>query len=328
MAGHRYLAFGLRLESERPIPSLAMREHRFTGAADVRIREGEVPVPDEQQNIDGIRVSVEGDKYLLDIEECGRFQVTGGREIIVQPDACATPEQVNLFLLGSVLGTLLHQRRILPFHCNAIEVDGAAFLFCGDSGAGKSTLAAHFVDRGFRLLTDDLCAVHFPDDGRILAAPGIARLKLWQDTLDELGRSAAGLNLVPWYDDKFELVLSGNALEEPLEVAGLYHLRLAENGHSPGVHRVKGIKAANAVTANIYRRRLADLAGAAPFYLTATARMIEQIPIFTMNRRWGFEHFREDAIAVEDHMRQLHREGTRHRDESSDLTQSQAPLRG
>jgi hypothetical protein len=328
MAGHKYLAFGLRIASKRPIPALAMREHSFAGAPDVEIREGEVPVPDKLDNIDGIKVNVQGDRYFLDIEECGRFQVTGGREIVVEPDPRATPEQVNLFLLGSVLGTLLHQRGILPFHCNAVEVDGVAFLFCGDSGAGKSTLAAHFVDRGFRLLTDDLCALHFPPDGGILAAPGIARLKLWQDTLKQFGRSATGLKLVPWYDDKFELALTGERLEEPLEVAGLYHLRVAENGHSPGIHRLRGIKAANAVTANIYRRRLADLAGAAPFYLTATARMIEQVPIFTMNRHWGFAHFREDAIAVEHHMRQLLRKGTRHRDESSDLTQSEAPLRG
>ncbi|MEG8053162.1 hypothetical protein QP185_07710 [Sphingomonas aerolata] len=53
------------------------------------------------------------------------------------------------YLLGTALGALLHQRALLPLHCNAIVHDGKAFLFCGDSGAGKSTLAAVFEARGY-----------------------------------------------------------------------------------------------------------------------------------------------------------------------------------
>jgi hypothetical protein len=305
MTGHRYLAFGLRIESAWPIASLAVSGSEFEGPADVEIIEGDVPVPDELEDVDCVKINVDGSRYYLEIPDCGRFQIIGGRKIIAQPNPGATPEQVNLYLLGTVFGTLLHQRRILPFHCNVIELDGSAFLFCGDSGAGKSTLAAYFVDRGYRLLSDDLCALSFSGDGRLFAAPGVPRLRLWQDTLDMLGRSSAGLKLVPWYEDKFEVPLTGQNFGEPLPVAGLYHLRLAESGRPPGIHRLRGLEAANAVTANIYRRRHADLDGAAPFYLGATTRIIDEISIFAMNRRWGFDHFRDEAIAVEAHMRQV-----------------------
>jgi hypothetical protein len=306
--GHRYLAFGLKVHSDQPIASLAVAELPFAGPPDVEIVEGEVRMPGGAQNIDGAIVAVEGENYFLDIGESGRFQVIGGRRIVVDPDPSATPDQVNLYLLGSVFGALLHQRGLLPFHCNAVEIDGSAILFCGDSGAGKSTLAAHFVERGYRLLSDDLCALHFADDGRLVADRGVPRLKLWGDTLEKFGRSSTGLALVPWYDDKFELPLTGGNLPAPLPVAGLYHLRLAEDGRPAGIHPLKGLQAANSVTANIYRRRLADLAGAAPSYLAATARIVDRIPIFTMNRNWGFEHFHEEALAVEDHMRRLVRE--------------------
>jgi hypothetical protein len=238
----------------------------------------------------------------LGIDDCSRFLISGGRRIVAQPEANATREQVNLFLLGSVFGTLLHLRGTLPFHCNAVEAGGSAFLFCGDSGAGKSTLAAYFVERGYRLLSDDLCALDFADDGRLFASPGVARLKLWRETLDLFGRSADGLKLVPWYDDKFELSLATEGLVEPLPVAGVYHLRTAEDGRPHGIHPLRGLEAANAITANIYRRRFADLAGAAPFYLAATSRIIDLVPIFTINRHWGLDHFTDEARAVEDHM--------------------------
>jgi hypothetical protein len=307
MARFRYLVFGLRIESVWPIPSLMEWNPLPGDEPDVEILEGEVPNPEHIETIDGIHVNVEGDRYYLGIDDCSRFLVIGGRKIIVQPEQNATRDQVNLFLLGSIFGTLLHQRGTLPFHCNAVETDGSAFLFCGDSGAGKSTLAAYFVDRGYRLLSDDLCALDFADDGRLVAAPGVARLKLWRETLDLFGRSPAGLKLVPWYDDKYELTLKAKSLADSLPVAGLYHLRIAEEERVAGIHPVKGLEAANAVTANIYRRRLADLAGAAPFYLATTGRIIDQVPIFTINRTWGLAHFRAEAEAVEEHMRQLAR---------------------
>lgn len=310
MTAFTYCLFGLRIKSEWPIPSLLPWDPT-DAEADVEIVEGEVPTPGGTHKVEGVHVHADDGDFYLGIDDCCRFLISNGRRVVAQPEANATREQVNLYLLGSVFGTLLHLRGTLPFHCNAVEADGSAFLFCGDSGAGKSTLAAYFVERGYRLLSDDLCALRFGDDGRLFASPGVARLKLWRETLDLFGRSPAGLKLVPWYDDKFELSLSGEGSVEPLPVAALYHLRTAEEGRRPGIHPVKGLEAANAVTANIYRRRFADLAGAAPFYLTATSRIVDQVPVFTINRNWGLAHFHDEARAVEDHMARLARKRSR-----------------
>jgi serine kinase of HPr protein (carbohydrate metabolism regulator) len=38
-------------------------------------------------------------------------------------------------------------------------LNGKAVLVCGGSGAGKSTVAAALVQRGYPLVTDDVCAV-------------------------------------------------------------------------------------------------------------------------------------------------------------------------
>jgi hypothetical protein len=302
MSGHRYLAFGMTIESGESIAALEPSAAAFAGPADVEVFNGVVRIPKNSQTIDGVEVSAEGDRYYLSIPGCARFQVVGGRMIVMQVDSSSTREEAHLYLLGSVFGALMHQRGILPFHCNAVEIEGSAFLFCGDSGAGKSTLAAHFVERGFRLLSDDLCALQFDGDSRLRVSGGVERLRLWQDALEHFGRSSAELTLVPGYEQKFELPLSKRNSAEPLPVVALYHLRQAEFERAAGIFPLRGLDAANSVTANIYRRRHADLIGAAPFYLSTAARIVAQIPIFAMNRNWGLAHFRQEARAVEEHM--------------------------
>ena len=305
MSGHRYRAFGLMIESVEPISSLEPSAFAFAGPADVEIVEGAVRIPENAHIIDGVEASVEGDSYYLSIPECALFQLVGGRTIVVQMDSRSTRDEAHLYLLGSVFGALMHQRGILPFHCNAVEIEGSAFLFCGDSGAGKSTLAAYFVERGFRLLSDDLCALRFDGDGRLRVSGGVKRLRLWQDTLEHFGRSSAELTLVPGYDQKFELPLRKRNSAEPLPVVAMYHLRQADSGGAAGIFPLQGLDAANSVTANIYRRRHADLIGAAPFYLSTAARIVAQIPIFAVNRNWGLAHFGQEARAVEEQMRKV-----------------------
>ena len=91
-----------------------------------------------------------------------------GNQIVIDAAPDATDRNVRLFLLGSALGALLHQRGLLPLHANAIDLGGGAVAFSGHSGAGKSTIAAWFHDRGHRILADDVCVVGFDQSGRAL----------------------------------------------------------------------------------------------------------------------------------------------------------------
>lgn len=304
MSKYHYKAFGLVFSSTTEIPSLESALADPSAPVDVEIVEERVYVPNETVAIDEMRVAVrDGDLYLR-MEESGSFRVSGGNRISIEPEPGVPFDQVTIYLLGSVFGALLHQRGLLPIHCNAIEHDGRAFLFCGDSGAGKSTLAAYFKDRGFRLLTDDVCALRLEPDA-LVALPGIARLKLWRESLELLGRSPEGLRQLPWKVEKYEVPVLADALADPLPVGGIYHLRDAADGREHGIHRLSGLTAANTVMANIFRRRVADLMGLTSLYLEKAMRITVEVPIFSVNRTWGLDHFRTEADAAEQHMRDL-----------------------
>jgi hypothetical protein len=159
-----------------------------------------------------------------------------------------------------------------------------------------------FEARGYPLLTDDLCAVAVDAEGRFSVTPGIPRLKLWIESLTALGREGAEVTRIPWYEDKFEVAMSRAAEDRRYPVAAIYHLRQAGEDAPPGIHRLQGLEAANAVTANIYRRRIADLLGRAPGYLAESMALIRSVPIFRFNRRWGLENVVEDAAVAEAHL--------------------------
>ena len=304
MSLHRYRAFGLQIESDRRIASLATSLSGVIGPADVEIIERKLQFPSSTQTVDCVDVSVAGDHCFLSIPDCGRFEVIGGQRIAIEAEVGARPEDVDLYLLGTVFGVLLHRRGCLPFHCSAIEHEGHAFLFCGDSGAGKSTISAHFASRGFRLLGDDLFALNFDNQAPLLAAGGPLRLKLWQDALDHFHLGRQGLRLVPGYDDKFEVRFPDAPGTNQLPVRAIYHLQSADKSREPGIWPLRGLQAANAVTANIYRRRFADILGCTAGYLSATARIVAKVPVFAFTRNWGFEHFTNGSSAVERHIRQ------------------------
>ena len=171
IAQNRYSLFGLQLDSDLPLPELF--EAAADPPADVRIEVGAVPVDGEFEA--GLH-AVDGGALLV-IDKVARYFVGDGSRIVIEPDEFASERNVRLFLLGSVFGLLLHQRRMLPLHANAVEIDGSVAAFMGRSGAGKSTLAAWLNDRGFPLIADDVAVVDF-EGATPFIVPGLPRLRL------------------------------------------------------------------------------------------------------------------------------------------------------
>lgn len=299
---YSYRAYGFDISSTIEIPSLRNSVIDECGEGAVHILPGVIGPLSQTTEVMDMLVQPRPDGADLDIAGAGRFSVNGGHSIIFDPDPSATEGQVLAYLLGSCMGLILHQRSFLPLHANALELGGQVFAFTGDSGAGKSTLAAYFQERGFRLLSDDICAIRIDAGGCLRASPGVGRLKLWRDAMEEFKLRIEGTTVVSWTDNKFEVPMRAIAEQGSFPIAGIYHLREAEDGLEAGIHRLSGLPAANAVTANIYRRRLADIGGLTMQYMSLSKAIIERVPIFSVNREWGFEHFKDEAEGIINHV--------------------------
>jgi hypothetical protein len=105
-----------------------------------------------------LRLERAGDETFLVSDSDGYERAWSSR-------AHAVGDLLSRFMLG--LLTRVTVRGIYAIHAGAVEHQGRATLFSGRSGAGKTTLALNLLQRGFRLLSDELAIVE-PSTQRIL----------------------------------------------------------------------------------------------------------------------------------------------------------------
>ena len=278
-----YRLFGLHVLSDLPLPELAPVDPGQD--PDVRIILG---------------AAAEATGTLLEIADIAQFQVEGGREIRVAPLPGIPERNIRLFLLGSAMGMLLHQRGLLPLHANAIEIGGKAIAFMGESGAGKSTLAAWFHDRGYRVVADDVCVIRFDGDGAPWVEPGLPRLRLWKDALEVSGRNPSHLQrsrVGPENLDKYDVPIMPDLIAGPMPVGAVYRLGTADEF---AITPLAGVEAAEAVFANTYRGRFITPEMMKPYW-RSSLQFMKRIPIFDVRRRWGRGDFDQQCEALLKH---------------------------
>ena len=98
-------------------------------------------------------------------------------------------EAFDAYLSNFAVSAALLQQGEEPLHATVVAKGDDAVGFIGASGRGKSTLAAHFVARGWDLVTDDMLRVTF-EGSKVVAHSGPHRLKLYKDSAERCLDSA------------------------------------------------------------------------------------------------------------------------------------------
>jgi hypothetical protein len=301
---HHYRAFGFTIESEFEIPDLI--EAPVGATADVTIGRRRIkPIENERTGMQMI-----GPVAHFYIPEVGRYLIRDGTNIDVDPDPAAAERNVRLYLLGSAFGMILHQRRLLPLHANALVIDGGAVAFLGHPGAGKSTMAAWFDDRGHQMLTDDVCLVTGIEQGAPEASVGLPRIRLWREALEARGDDPGRYQRSFDDMDKYDVPAREppRLLKAPLRA--LYVLGKATDAESAGVTRLQGSQAVDAVVANTYRGSYVPMLNAMPEYMQQCIALVRQVPVFSADRLWGHDVFGEQARTLEAHAQSIVRATT------------------
>jgi hypothetical protein len=259
---------------------------------------------------------------LFCIAGIARYRCRSGSEIVVEAVAGVPERNVRLYLLGSVMGLLLHQRGMLPLHGNAIVIDRGAYVFIGPSGIGKSTLAAWFHDRAYPVLADDVALVRF-EGTQALVEPGLSRLRLWRDAVVATGRAADGYPRSYMGDDSWE------KFDIPLEVHGLGPMPLRAvvllgESDKVGWERLTGVQAVDALLANTYRGSYLDGETSLQRNLETCLRLVRSIPVMSWQRprAWSaMDEQNDDLLACLRHLQEAP-EGTSNAPEHSGLLSS------
>jgi hypothetical protein len=270
---------------------------------EVTIRRGEVPETLAAANSSGITWQQCGERFLLHIPSIARFMLTGGRDIVVAPEAYADPGDVPIFILGTVFGILLHQRDQIVLHASAVEVNGKAIVFCGASGAGKSTLAAALAYRGYPVVTDDVCGLSLHDEVPTVHPDG-RHLKLWAQAIARLELAERQGARVRRTLEKF-FIEPHNVSAEPLPLGAIYLLREARPPHAAGITQPNVVDATLLLRRNAYRPRLVRQFDQKAAYFHAAARIANAGGIYHLTRVLDFAAMPDAIGSLERHWQDL-----------------------
>ncbi|MGO4496753.1 aldolase [Paenibacillus sp. 2RAB27] len=277
-----YKAFGLSISSEIKMPELIKTVNpdeqvnvfiQITDLTDLwnkSIMQGEIYV-------------VRENLFMFQVPETAIFAIQNGDTIHVSPMIGADESQIRLFILGTCMGALLMQRKILPLHGSAIAIGGKAYAFVGTSGAGKSTLASAFISKGYELLSDDVIAVTFSEAQVPMVMPSYPQQKLWQESLMEFGMETSSYQPIFQRETKFLVPVSNQFLTDPLPLAGVFELSNMAS-EKVEIQTIEGLARLSTLFRQTFRSSLLERLQLMEWHFETTVKILNNIDIFQLRR--------------------------------------------
>lgn len=272
-----YSVCGLGIRSVVPLPEL----DEANVQPDVAIRWGKVDAVPESRRYHEIGVLANREEVCLFWTDIGAFLISGGDEIIVDPAPNVDRQVLRLFLLGRVLGTLLHQRGLLVLHASAVAANGSAIAFMGGKGWGKSTLAGAMYREGHPIVADDVVAIRVDSPGMATVFPAFPQLKLWPEAAAFLGDSVATLpRLHPEYEKRARVAARGFSAA-PLPLKAIYVL---DEGEQLELKTLGPREAFLELVRHTYAAKLLEATGTASQHFRRCDELVRSVSIRRLKR--------------------------------------------
>ena len=156
---HLYSALGLQIESDVPIFLLSKNKlEKKEILPKVRIIKNEelkLPLPNYSKDI---FTHATGMNTLFYRTEIGIFNITKNQIEYKKFRHCSDHDFLRV-LMSLPIGYCLMYNNNLVMHASVVCKNGNSSLFIGRSGMGKSVLAYQLIGKGFKYLSEDICAV-------------------------------------------------------------------------------------------------------------------------------------------------------------------------
>lgn len=278
-----YQLFGWRVQSALPLPEL-LPWRGDARAPDLIVEMGAVPPPGQDLPSFSPAIQIGSTGVRVAIPAVATYWVEAGQRVVIEPILPEDAPDIRVFLLGTVLAILCFQRGLLPLHASAVDIGGRVLLLSGISGAGKSTLAAAFSARGYRLLSDDLCALEVHEGQPLRILPAFPRVKLWRDSAEQLQVAFAGLERSREELEKYHVPLA-EALFQPNALPPA-HIVLLRTESAPEEHPPRRLVGVEALRRHdlVHRWRLGMALGYQALIFKAMARLIAAVPVVEVAR--------------------------------------------
>ncbi|PLX01296.1 MAG: hypothetical protein C0594_13385 [Marinilabiliales bacterium] len=276
-SGFTYKAFGLNIKSEIELPELITSTFQ---KADVEIVFGKVPHQLQEASLKAARFEINATEFLLSVDDVARYYVCNGNKITIEPFSGSDNKSIGIFLLGSCMGAVFHQRLIVPLHASAVEINNQAILVSGKSGIGKSTIAFSLLQKGFPLIADDICAIS--REGLDVYA-GFPQMKQWPVTLEKFEINADDYEKIRPNLEKRAFPAKSFTQKEKIPIAAIFFVT-SHNKDDFTIDEIQGIKKFNFIKENIYRNNFSQGEQSALAVFQKIGQLASNIPLYHIIR--------------------------------------------
>ncbi|WP_191565591.1 HPr kinase/phosphorylase [Metabacillus idriensis] len=226
---------------------------------------------------------IKEDLIMFRIPDNAIYMIQEGKEIFYSPFENAKEDHLRLYLLGTCMGALLLQRKILPLHGSAIAIEGKAYAIVGDSGAGKSTLASAMLKRGYQLISDDVIPITLNEKNTPIVTPAYPQQKLWLDSLNQFGMKSNQYRPIIDRETKFAISITNQFVSKPLPLAGVFELVKSEKDEMK-LNPIQSLHRIHTLFNHTYRNFFIAPSGLMKWHFSTTVKMCEDIDIYKLSR--------------------------------------------
>ncbi|MCT8138136.1 aldolase [Anaerobacillus sp. CMMVII] len=279
-----YRAFGYNVLSDFDLPELPNKY-------EVKKEEVDITISFSELNGQWKNISKQEDDYFVLRENLimfcmpgiAIFSIENGDKIYVTPLENSQEDHIRLYLLGTCMGAILMQRKILPLHGSAVAINGKVYAIVGDSGAGKSTLASAFLHRGYRLLSDDVIPVSFNEDNIPIVTPAYPQQKLWKESLDAYGMQSDLYRPIIDRETKFAIPVPEHFEYEVMPLAGIIELTKTESDEID-IKPINDLQRFHTLFYHTYRNFFIEPLGLMEWHFNTSAKMLNKLEMYQIKR--------------------------------------------
>jgi hypothetical protein len=277
-----YKAFGLNIASEILLPELSPMPEQ-AALINVEVKVADLSQLWLQSVVQHEKWVAKHNLFMFQIPDTAIFCVENGETISVSALNGADEAKIRLYILGTCIGVLLMQRRILPLHGSAVAINGKAYALVGDSGAGKSTLASAFLSKGYQLISDDVIAVTCAKGQNPLVMPAYPQQKLWQESLTEFGMESRGFQSIFQRETKYLVPVPAQFIAKPLPLGGVFELNKTESEQII-IQPIQGLERLHTLFCQTFRNYLLSKLGLLDWHFGMTVILSKQIQLYQVRR--------------------------------------------
>jgi len=280
-AGSIYKAFGLNIRSVIELPEC-------TAAADYE----SIDITVEINNLQSLwsqlaspneSFVIRENMVMFEVPNVAIYLIQNGNQITISSLPGFDEDAIRLYLLGTCMGAIMMQRKVLPLHGSAVVINGNAYAFVGDSGAGKSTLAAAFLSQGYHLLSDDVIPVTIVPDGTPYVIPAYPQQKLWLESLIEFGLEPNAYRPVIGSAAKYAVPFPSQFAAKPIKLAGVFELVKTEREQIDLI-RMPRLEQMLTLFRHTYRNFLISPSGLMQWHFHTTASILNVMDVCQLRR--------------------------------------------